>query len=136
MDKGWNPDISSTENGPAVFGPLVYGVNKVVRIWCRATNTASNSPNKLQSLFWRDNYGSRVYFQNHSDNSNPDVYSEAIDGTDEGNYTPTWIRVLHINRIQLSYAGVYTCTANYNRVFLNATVEVQVQGWCDWVASY
>ena len=108
----------------------MYGANEVACIWCHAPNTDSDSSSKLQGLFWRDNNGSRVYFQNNPNNSNPDVYSVLIAGTKLGEYTTTWIRALHFSRMLPSYAGDYKCTANYNGIYTNGTVKVKVSGEC------
>ena len=124
-----NPTISKTQNGSALTCPVVFGVNQTVSIWCKAENM--NGSRKLQGLFWRDNNGSRVYSKGHSNNSNPDVYSVQNAGN-VSNFTSTriWIRALHFSRIQPSYAGTYKCTANYNKLFVNETVEVRIEGWC------
>ena len=123
-----NPTISRTQNGSALTDPVVFGVNQTVSIWCRAENV--NTSRKLQGLFWRDNNDARLRAKGHRDNPSQDVYMERVAGNKDV-YTPTWIRVLHINRIQTSYAGVYTCTANYNKFLLNATVEIQVSCECE-----
>ena len=122
-----NITISRTKNDSALTGPVVFGVNQNVSIWCLAENI--NGSQMLQGLFWRDYNGSRVYSMGHTNNSNPDVYSERIAGN-VGNFTPTWIRALHFSRVQPSYAGTYKCTANYNKLYMNETVEVQIAGWC------
>ena len=109
----------------------MFAANQTFSIWCRAENV--NTSRTLQGLFWQDNNDARLRVRGHRDNPSQDVYIESVAGKKDA-YTSTWIRVLHITRIQPSYAGVYTCTANYNKLFLNATVEIQVSCECEEVA--
>ena len=118
-----NPIISATLNGPAVSGPVTYAANQTVSFWCTAMNIGSDNPKQLQGLFWRDNNSSRLRSRGHKDNPNPDVYTDNVAGS-KSPYSPTWSRALHFDSIQPSYTGVYKCSANYNGVFMNATVEI------------
>ena len=101
----------------------MFSANQTVSFWCTAINIGSDSPRQLQGLSWRDNNGSRLRIRGHKDNPNPDVYTENVAGN-KTVYSPIWIRALHFDSIQPSYTGVYKCTANYNGVFTNATVEI------------
>ena len=122
-----DPIISRTQYGSGCSGPIEFDVNLTVSIWCRAENV--NGTHRLQALFWRDNNGSRVYGSGNSNNSYPDVYSERIVGTKDS-YTRTWIRALHFNGTQPLYTGDYKCTANYNKLFMNETVTVNISSRC------
>ena len=118
-----NPVISTTLNGPAVSGPVMYAANQTVSFWCTAMNVDSDDPRQLQGVLWQDNNGYRLRSRGHKDNPNPDVYIENVAGN-KTVYSPIWTRALHFDSIQPSSAGVYKCTANYNRAFTNATVEI------------
>ena len=118
-----NPTISTTRNGPAVSGPVMFSANQTVSFWCNAMNIGSDNSRQLQGLFWQDNNSSRLRRRGHMDNPNPDVYTESVAGS-KSPYSPFWTRALHFDSIQPSYTGVYKCTANYNGVFTNAAVEI------------
>ena len=100
----------------------MFGANQSVSIWCRAASTDEGSK-QLQGLFWRDNNGIRLHSKGHPDNPNTDVYIEKLAGYIYS-YSSIWIRVLHFDSMQPSYAGVYQCTANYNGFYRNETVEI------------
>ena len=110
-----NPTISWTQNGSVLTGPVVLGVNQNVSIWCRASNTNM----LLKGFNWR--YNSTIL---PMADSGDDVYRESV-GNRSGHMRRT---VLHFRNIQPSYAGVYYCVANYNGLFKNQSLDVQVSG--------
>ena len=105
-----------------VTGPVVVGINERVSIRCRANNT--DSPGTLLALSWRFNNDSRIepVFEKGA-MSDHDVYVERDTGQ-----TGTLFRVLHFKRIHHSSAGIYVCVANYNGIFCNQSMEIQVSG--------
>ena len=121
------PVLSRTQNGSALTGPVVFGVNQTVSIWCRANNTESGSTGVLRALFWRYPNGTRLPRVARRELSDYNVYRERFAGGFKV-YTHTWWDVLHFSRIQPSNAGTYNCVANYNGVFKNESVDVQVSG--------
>ena len=122
----YNPIILSAENGPVLTGPVVFGVNQTVSIWCRANYT--DDTRRLVSHFWLYN-GTRPPRVERGQLTDHDVYRERFAGIVGVDTPVSWV-VLHISRIQPSHAGVYYCVANYMMVFKNQSVEVQVPGGC------
>ena len=112
-----NPTVSWTQNGSALTGPVVLDANQNVSIWCRANNTNM----LLKGFNWRYN-SSILPMADKGD----DVYRENV-GNRSGHII-LWWTVLHFRNIQPSYAGVYTCVANYNGLFKNRSLDVQVSG--------
>ena len=123
----YNPIILSAQNGSALTSPVVFGINQTVSIWCRANTT--DDTGKLLGHFWLYN-GTRLPKPERGQLTDHDVYRERFHGI-VGVDTPVSWAVLHISRIQPSYAGVYICVANYMGVFKNQSVEVNVSG--EWV---
>ena len=114
-----------TEDGNVITGPVVFGVNQTVSIWCIAENTAAASSRNLQGHFWRSPNGTRLPAVNIGEQSDHDIYVERLTGN-RSVYSTPWIRVAHFQGIQASSGGIYTCFANYNKIYLNQSVEVQV----------
>ena len=125
-DQPVRPTITTTQNGTALTGPVVFRVNQTVSIWCKAENTVRRL---LQAHNWQYANGTKVPKVDKGKTSDHDVYRKRFAGRIK-NYTPTWWEVLHFRRIQASYAGMYTCVANYNGIFKNRSVEVIVTGEC------
>ena len=120
-----NPTISRAQNGPALTGPVVFGANQTVSIWCRAENVEDS---RLRGFNWRYTNGTFVPKVERGETNDHDVYRERFAGKQDV-YTPVWWTVLHFSRIQPSHAGAYNCVANYNNmVFKNQIVEVNVSG--------
>ena len=130
-DQPVRPTITTTQNGPALTGPVVFRVNQTVSIWCRAENTVRRSSRLLQAHNWQYANGTTVHKVTKGKTSGDhDVYRKRFAGELKP-YTSTWWEVLHFRKIQTSYAGVYTCVANYNGIFKNRSVEVIVTG--EWL---
>ena len=101
---------------------MVVGVNQSVSIRCRAENT--DKTGTLQGLHWRFNDGSRIEpVVGKGEMSDHDVYVERDTGQ-----SGTLFRLLHFKRIHHSSAGIYVCVANYNGIFWNQSMEIQVSG--------
>ena len=117
----------------AITGPVVVGVNQTVSIWCRAENTAH--PGTLRAVNWRYSDGYRVIqpVVEAGETSDHDVYVEREAGHGRTSYTLIWSRVLHFKRIHPSSAGIYVCVANYDGVFRNQSMEIQVSG--EWMCT-
>ena len=81
--------------------------------------------------FWQYSNGTRVPDVDKREPSDLDVYAERYAGT-IGNSTETWRRILHFKRTQPSFAGNYTCLADYRQGTTYKSVEVQVTAgeWC------
>ena len=123
----YNPIILSAENGSALTGPVVFGVNQTVSIWCRANNT--DGTRVLLAHYWLYHNGTRLPKGERGQPTDHNVYRERFTGV-VGVDTPVWWTVLHFSRIQPSHAGVYICVANYNKFLKNQSVIVQVSGGC------
>lgn len=116
------PTITSHQNGSALMDPVVVGINQTLNIWCTAVNTGS--PGGLQGLLWRFSNNSRVPNVTPGERSSSDVYMARYTGYSDD--APTWISILHFDRIQLSSAGMYKCVANYSGMLKGQTMEIQV----------
>ena len=114
-----NPTISMTQNGSALTGPVVLGSNRNASIWCRANNTNM----RLRGFNWRYN---GTILPRADSGYDVHVYRESV--INIKSYTSIWWTVLHFRNIQPSYAGVYNCVANYNGLFKNQSLDVQVSG--------
>ena len=107
-------------NGHELSSPLVVGTGQHLSIWCTAVNT--DNPGTLQGLHWRFPNNSRV----------PELGIDSEYGVVMVRYLEnnTWIGLLRLNRMQLSFAGIYTCVANFSGVPKNRSMEIQVSGGC------
>lgn len=105
---------------------MLFAVNQTVSLWCRANNTEVISNKLLQALFWQYPNGTKLPKVVRGGSSEHDVYRESFAGAVNSTYTAVWWSVLHFRRIQPSYGGTYKCVANYNKLFWNETVEVEI----------
>ena len=107
---------------------MVVGVNQTVSIRCRVKNTAN--PGTLKAVNWRYGDGYRVIqpIVGAGETSDYDVYAERVAGGGKTPYIILWQRILHFKRIHSSSAGIYVCVANYDGVFWNQSMEIQVSG--------
>ena len=99
----------------------MVGTGQSLTMWCRAVNTGGT----LWGLHWTfpDNSSVPEVSRNTSQ-SEYDVdmvhYRENI----------VWITLLRMNRVQLSYAGIYKCIANFSGMPKKRSMEIQVSGGC------
>ena len=115
-----DPTISRTQNGSALTGPVMLGVNQNVSIWCRANNTNM----RLIGFNWRYANDTRIPKADSGDHVH--VYRESVGNRNSNTFM--WWTVLHFRNIQPFYKGVYNCVANYNNHFKNQSLDVQVSG--------
>ena len=80
---------------------------------------------KLLALSWRYPNGTRIPRPDRNKSSDYDVYRERFPDNGDA-YTPTWWTVLHFRRVKHSYAGTYTCVANYKQMLINQSVKINV----------
>ena len=111
-------NVTRSQNGSALTGPVEVGVNETISIWCSARATIVG-PKTLRGLFWQDSNGTRVPVVKRGESSDLDVYADIV-----SNGTETWKRVLRFNRAQPSSAGNYTCVAKYNHTLKSQSVRV------------
>ena len=115
--------ITRELNGPELASPLVVGTGQPpISIWCTVVTT--DSPGTVRGLHWRFPNNSRVPEVIARDRSEYDV---GMASYLENN---TWIGLLRMNRAQLSFAGIYTCVANFSGVPKSCSIEIQVSGGC------
>ena len=108
-------------HGPELSSPVVVGTRQTTLIiWCRAVTT--NSPDTVWGLHWR--------FPNNSHVPNFYMSSEYDVGMVRYLDNNTWIGLLRMNRVQLSYAGIYKCVANFSGMPKSRSMEIQVSGGC------
>ena len=106
---------------------MVVGVNQTASIRCRAENTAH--PGTLQGLNWQYSDGNCIQpVVGAGERSDRDVYVECVAGSSRTPYTLIWLRVFHFKRFHPFSAGIYVCVANYDGVFWNQSMEIQVSG--------
>ena len=101
----------------------MVGSGQTLSIWCGAVN--SDSPETVQGLHWRFPNNSRVPEVNIGREQNE--YDVGMFLYLENN---TWIGLLRISRVQLSFAGMYKCVATFSGVPKNRSLEIQVSGGC------
>ena len=119
------PNITRSQPGPALTGPVVVGVNETISIWCSAKSTVMFTGHEvLLDLFWRYR-GTRLPAIDRWESTDLHVYEERY-GVSAG--TVTWKRVLHFRRAQPPSAGHYTCVANYSQTLKSQSVEVRITG--------
>ena len=56
------PNITRSQPGPALTGPVVVGVNETISIWCSARTRVAFTGSQMQELrdlFWRYSNGTR-----------------------------------------------------------------------------
>ena len=105
-------------NGPELSSPVVVGTSQTtLTIWCTAVNTGT-----VPGLYWS--------FPNTSRVPEFDFNSEYDVGMVVYLQNNTWIGLLRMNRVQLSYAGIYTCVANFSGIPKSLSMEIQVSGGC------
>ena len=107
-------------NGPEFSSPVVVGTSQTLSIWCTAESI--HSPEIVQGLHWRFPNNSRV-----PELSIKDEYDVGMVRYPEND---RWIGLLRMNRVQLSFAGIYTCVANFSGMPKNRSMEIQVSGEC------
>ena len=112
--------IARLPNGPELSSPLVVGAHQSLVIWCTAVNTDSSET--VRGLHWRFPNNSRV-----PEVSKLSEYDVAMARYRESNM---WMGILRMNRVQLSYAGIYKCVANFSGMPKNRSMEIQVSGGC------
>ena len=113
------PSVARSQNGPALTGPVVVGVNETTSIWCRARTR------QLRGLFWQYSNNTRLPIVGNGESSDFDVYADGriVARAD------TWLRALHFRRAQPSSAGNYTCVADYYQLFpQSVAIEIRVTG--------
>ncbi len=98
---------------------MVVGTRQTLFIWCTLTVT-TDSPGTVQGLHWRNPNNSRV----------PEVNNEYDVGMVRYLENSTWIWYLRMNRVQLSFAGIYTCVANFSGMPKSRSMEIQVLSGC------
>ena len=108
-------------NGPELSSPLVVGTSRTLAIWCTAVNTGGT----VQGLHWRFPNNSRV--PDVSRGGQRSEYDVLMARFQENT---TWIGLLRMNRVQLSFAGIYTCVANFSGMPKKRSMEIQVSGLC------
>ena len=104
------PSVTRSQNGPALNGPVVVGVNETISIWCRARTM--RRPRQLRGLFWQYSNNTRLPTVEDGESSDLDVYAEPYTGRIVAR-ADTWLIALHFRRAQPSSAGNYTCVADY-----------------------
>ena len=111
----------------ALTGLVAIGVNKSNTIWCSARNRVMGS-GKLLSLRWLYSNKTRLPTVDRGQSSDHEVYMERYAGSSDKDHA-VWYRVLHFNTTHPSFAGNYTCIANYqgNRNSYQS-VEIRVSG--------
>ena len=119
------PTITRHPNDSPLTGPVVVDASQMFKLWCTAVN--NDAPGTLQELHWRFPNDSHVPGVNRGETSNYDVYMVRYIGNSN---TLKWTRVLHFNRVQLSFAGIYTCVASYSTINKTNSMEIQVPGGC------
>ena len=112
--------ITRQLNGPEFSSPVVVGTSQTLSIWCTAESI--HSPEIVRGLHWRFPNNSRV-----PELTRYDEYNVGMVRYLENN---RWIGLLRMNRVQLSYAGIYTCVANFSGMPKNRSMEIQVAGGC------
>ena len=110
------------QNGPELLSPVVVGTGQTLTIWCTVVNTGT-----VQGLHWR--------FPNTSRVPKVDIHiireqSEYDVGMVVYLENSMWIGLLRMNRVQLSYAGIYKCVANFSGMPKSRSMEIQVSGEC------
>ena len=92
-------------------------------IYCAAVNTDGSET--VRGLHWRFPNNSRVPEVNIAwDRSEYDI------GMVRYFENNMWIGLLRMKRVQLSYAGIYKCVADFSGVPKNRSIEIQVSGGC------
>ena len=96
---------------------MVVGTRQSLIIWCTVVNTGGT----VWGLHWRFPDNSRV----------PDISRSEYDvGMVRYLENNTWIGLLRMNRVQLSFAGIYKCVANFSGTPKSHSMEIQVSGAC------
>ena len=108
-------------NGPELSSPVVVGTSQTLSIWCTAVKT--DGP--VSGLHWRFPNDSRL-----PDSNMIREQSEYDVGMVVYLQNNTWIGLLRMNRVQLSFAGIYKCVANLSGMANNRSMEIQVSGGC------
>ena len=128
------PSVTRSQNGPALTGPVVVGVNETISIWCSARTRVFMRTRTLRALFWQYSNNTRLPIVENRESSDLDVCAEPYTGRIVVR-ADTWLRALYFNRIQPSSAGNYTCVADYNhKSFISdyqhfpQSVEIRVTG--------
>ena len=107
-------------NGPEFSSPLVVSTSQTLSIWCTAESI--HSPEIVHGLHWR--------FPNNSRVPEISIYDEYDVGMVRYLQNNMWIGLLRMNRVQLSYAGIYKCVANFSGMPKSRSIEIQVSGGC------
>ena len=85
---------------------------------------------KLRSLLWLYSNKTRLHAVDRGQSSDHEVYMERYAGSSDQDHA-VWRRVLHFKATKPSFAGNYTCVANYqgnrNRNS-HQSVEILVSG--------
>ena len=112
----------------ALTGLVVIGVNKSNTIWCSARNRVMG-PRKLKSLRWLYSNRTRLPAVDRGQLSDHEVYMERYAGSSDQD-NAVWRRVLHFKTTKPSFAGNYTCVANYkgNINSSHQSVDIRVSG--------
>ena len=87
----------------------------------------TDSPGTVRGLHWRLPNNSRVPEVNIARVRDLNKYDVGMVRYLDNN---TWIGLLRMNRVQLSFAGIYTCVANFSGMPKSRSMELQVSGGC------
>ena len=98
----------------------MVGTGQTLIIYCTAET--SDSPGTVQGLHWRFPNNSRV----------PEVIKDGEYDIGMRFYSENNRRIglLRMNIVQLSFAGIYKCVANFSGMPINRSIEIQVAGGC------
>ncbi len=123
--------ITRQPNGPELSSPVVVGTSsrptarQTLNIYCTAVNT--DSPGTVRGLHWRFPNNSRVPEVNIARVRDLNKYDVGMVRYLDNN---TWIGLFRMNRVQLSFAGIYKCVANFSGMPKSRSIEIQVSGGC------
>ena len=98
----------------------MVGTSWTLTFWCTAVSI--DSPGTVRGLHWR--------FPNNSRVPELGMDSEYEVGMVVYLENNRWIGLLRMNTVQLSFAGIYTCVANFSGMLKNRSMEIQVSGGC------
>ena len=98
----------------------MVSTDELLTIYCTAVTTGS--PGTVRGLHWR--------FNNNSHVPEVSINDEYDVGMVRYLENSTWICYLRMNRVQLSFAGIYTCVANFSGMPKSRSMEIKVLSGC------
>ena len=101
----------------------MVGTGQTLTIWCTAVST--DGPGTVRGLHWR--FPNNSHVPDISIGREQSDYDVGMNSYLENN---TWIGLLRMNRVQLSYAGTYKCVANFSGMPKGRSMEIQVTSGC------